>query len=144
MDRHQKRRRIAHLRNQQKKNKEAKRLKPKTLTKDDVVGLLDMVRRFKKFDGEFVEEYTLKAAKNKKVGIFSSIIFLLLNLSLYLELLPVSDEWDAALFFISGFFASMPWVSYFIYRERIPFWRKQFQESSEYAKALEYHFSNFQ
>lgn len=144
MNQRQRRESIARKRSQQKKNREAKRPKSKVLTRYDVSGLLAMIRLFMHSDKEFVDKYSSRVARSKRSGILWLAFFCILNLLLYFDILPLSDEWDVPLFSISVFFAMMPWVEYLVVRDRISFWKKQFQENCEFAKDLEDRLSNFQ
>ncbi len=132
MNRIQKRQRLARI------NK-AKRVSRNqiTLTRQDIERTAVIAEGFIATDREFVDEYSakLKSTKNKFFIFLSCCIILGGTLFLGIDL-GILTKLYAILFFVFLVLAVMQCSEYAVYRSRLPFWKRELQENTEFHNGI--------
>lgn len=132
MNRKQRRQRIARINKTKKSSK-----KPHVITRQDIERTAIMVEGFIASDRELIDEYSEKAKSTKKWLFIFSTLCIVFGGMLFLGIdLVINKAVKMFLFCILLILAIMQGDEYGLYRSRLPFWKRELQESTNLLNGI--------
>lgn len=127
MKRREKRRQAACKRKEQKDRRKG------NSTYSDVELMIDVAGTIVKSDKEFVDGYTAKAGREKKkIIVFATLCAIFIGILILEVDIGISRIWVTLLFWATFVLLVMCFSAYRVYKGRLPFWKKQFQENASF------------
>lgn len=128
MNQGQRKQRLARIHREQKVRKILKK-------QQDVEQLVVMAEEFVESDKEFVDDYTAKAGcAKKKVLVLTTLCVIFVAMLVFGINIGTGKTWNVILFWIMFTLMAMYLSEYWLYRDRLPFWKQQLQENTEFLQ----------